>query len=211
MKIKKFTFGPFQENTFLLYDNTRECVIIDPGCTSSNEQIELKNFINSENLIVKLLLNTHCHVDHVAGNKFVFDTYGLKPIIHKDDLIILNNQETICKMYGLPCDVSPEPVSFIDENDLISFGENELSIIHAPGHSPGHVVFYHKKTNQLINGDVLFKGSIGRTDLMLGNHEQLINSIKTKLFVLPEETIVYCGHGTETTIGNEKKFNPFLN
>ncbi len=211
MKIKKFTFGPFQENTFLLYDNTKECVIVDPGCSTLDEQIELKNFITSENLNVKLLLNTHCHVDHIAGNKFIFDTYFLKPIIHKDDLIILNSQETICKMYGLSCDISPQPDSFIEDNDVISFGETELSVIHAPGHAPGHVVFLHQKSNQLINGDVLFKGSIGRTDLMLGNNEQLINSIRTKLFTLPEHTIVYCGHGPETTIGDEKNFNPFFN
>ena len=211
MKIKKFTFGPFRENTFLLYDDTRQCVIVDPGCVSANEQQELKNYISSEKLQVMQLLNTHCHVDHIAGNKFIFDTYGLKPIMHKDDLIILNNQESICKMYGLPCEVSPEPESFINEGNIIAFGETELKIMHTPGHAPGHVVFYHEKTKQLINGYVLFRGSIGRTDLMLGNHDQLLNSIRTKLFILPEETIVYCGHGPETTIGHEKKTNPFLN
>ena len=211
MKIKKFTFGPFQENTFLLYDDTRQCVIVDPGCVSANEQQEIKNYISSEKLQVMQLLNTHCHVDHIAGNKFIFDTYGLKPIMHKDDLIILNNQESICKMYGLPCEVSPEPESFINEGNITAFGETELKIMHTPGHAPGHVVFYHEKTKQLINGDVLFRGSIGRTDLMLGNHVQLLNSIRTKLFILPEETIVYCGHGSETTIGHEKKTNPFLN
>jgi glyoxylase-like metal-dependent hydrolase (beta-lactamase superfamily II) len=211
MNIKQFTFGPFQENTFILFDETKECVIVDPGCTSSSEQQELKNFIESEKLIVKNLLNTHCHVDHIAGNKFIYDTFGHKPLIHKDDLIILNNQETICKMYGLPCEVSPQPEGFISENDTIRFGNCELKIIHAPGHAPGHVVFYHVQSKSLINGDVLFKRSIGRTDLMLGNHEQLLQSIRTKLFVLPDETIVYCGHGPETTIGEEKRMNPFLN
>jgi len=210
MNIKQFTFGPFQENTFVLFDESKECVIIDPGCTSTSEQQELKHFIESEKLIVKHLLNTHCHVDHVAGNKFVYDTFGFKPLIHKDDLIILNNQENICKMYGLPCEVSPQPEGYISEKDDIRFGKNELKIIHAPGHAPGHVVFYHEESKSLINGDVLFKRSIGRTDLMLGNHEQLLQSIKTKLFVLPDDTIVYCGHGPETTIGEEKKFNPFL-
>ena len=211
MNIKQFTFGPFQENTFVLYDETKECVIVDPGCTSSNEQQELKNYIVNEKLIVKHLLNTHCHVDHIAGNKFVYDTFGHKPLIHKDDLIILNNQETICKMYGLPCEVSPQPEGFISESDNIRFGNCELKIIHAPGHAPGHVVFYHEQSKSLINGDVLFKRSIGRTDLMLGNHEQLLQSIRTKLFVLPDDTIVYCGHGPETTIGDEKSLNPFLN
>lgn len=211
MNIKQFTFGPFQENTFVLFDETKECIIVDPGCTSSKEQQELKNYIVTEKLIVKHLLNTHCHVDHIAGNKFVYDTFGHKPLIHKDDLIILNNQETICKMYGLPCEVSPQPEGFISESDNIRFGNCELKIIHAPGHAPGHVVFYHEQSKSLINGDVLFKRSIGRTDLMLGNHEQLLQSIRTKLFVLPDDTIVYCGHGPETTIGDEKKWNPFLN
>lgn len=211
MQIKEFTFGPFQENTFILFDSTKECVIVDPGCFSSSEQQALKNFISEEGLTVKYLLNTHCHVDHVAGNKFVFDTYGLKPIIHKDDLIILNNQELVSKTYGLPCEVSPQPESFINEGDQIKFGKTVLDILHTPGHAPGHVVFYHKETSSLINGDVLFKGSIGRTDLTLGNHEQLLNSIRTKLFTLPEDTVVYCGHGPYTSIGMEKRTNPFLN
>jgi len=145
MQIKEFTFGPFQENTFILFDSTKECVIVDPGCFSSSEQQALKNFISEEGLTVKYLLNTHCHVDHVAGNKFVFDTYGLKPIIHKDDLIILNNQELVSKTYGLPCEVSPQPESFINEGDQIKFGKTVLDILHTPGHAPGHVVFYHKK------------------------------------------------------------------
>jgi len=210
MTIKKFTFGPFQENTYILFDESKECIIIDPGCGSSSEQQMLKNFISSGQLKIKMLLNTHCHVDHIAGNKFIFDEYGYKPIIHKEDLIILKNQETICKTYGLSCEISPLPDEFVDENTVIKFGNTILTVIHAPGHSPGHVVFYNKEQGVLINGDVLFNGSIGRTDLMLGNHDQLINSIHSKLFILPNDTLVYCGHGPETTIGNEKLHNPFL-
>lgn len=210
MQVKSFTFGPFQENTYILFDDTKECVIVDPGCYSTSEEKELKDFIADNNLKAVKLLNTHCHVDHVAGNAFVFDAFGLKPIIHKDDLVILNNQQRVSEMYGLPCNISPEPLSFMKEGDTVEFGNTKLMVIHTPGHAPGHVVFYNKQQKVLINGDVLFKRSIGRTDLTLGNHEQLIHSIKTKLFILPEDTVVYCGHGPTTTIGEEKRLNPFL-
>ncbi len=210
MKAQSFTFGPFQENTYILYDDSKECVIVDPGCYSQAEENELKNFVTQNNLKVVKLLNTHCHVDHVAGNAFVFDTYGFKPIIHKDDLPVLDSQQRVSEMYGLPCNISPRPESFIQQHDIVEFGNSKLKVIHTPGHAPGHVVFYNEEEKFLINGDVLFKRSIGRTDLPLGNHDQLINSIKTKLFVLPEETVVYCGHGPNTTIGEEKKLNPYL-
>ncbi len=210
MKVQSFTFGPFQENTYILYDDSKECVIVDPGCYSQAEENELKNFVTQNNLKVVKLLNTHCHVDHVAGNAFVFDTYGFKPIIHKDDLPVLDSQQRVSEMYGLPCNISPRPESFIQQHDIVEFGNSKLKVIHTPGHAPGHVVFYNEEEKFLINGDVLFKRSIGRTDLPLGNHDQLINSIKTKLFVLPEETVVYCGHGPNTTIGEEKKLNPYL-
>ncbi len=210
MKVQSFTFGPFQENTYVLYDETKECVIVDPGCYSQAEEKELKDFITSNDLKVVKLLNTHCHVDHVAGNAFVFETYGFKPIIHKDDLPVLDSQQRVSEMYGLPCNISPRPEIFIEEGDVITFGNSKLQIIHAPGHAPGHVVFYNDVAKSLINGDVLFKRSIGRTDLPLGNHDQLIHSIKTKLFTLPEDALVYCGHGPTTTIGEEKRMNPYL-
>ena len=210
MKVKVFTFGPFQENTCVLSDDSGECVIVDPGCYSHQEENELKNYIEANKLKAVKLLNTHCHVDHVAGNAFVYDTFGLKPIIHKDDLPVLNNQQRVSDTYGLPCNVSPRPEEFFEDGDTITFGNTRLQVIHAPGHAPGHVVFFNNDEKILINGDVLFNGSIGRTDLPLGNHGQLINSIKTKLFILPEETVVYCGHGPATTIGKEKRSNPFL-
>lgn len=210
MNIQSFTFGPFQENTYILYDDSQECVIVDPGCYSGAEEKELKDFITTKKLKVVKLLNTHCHLDHVAGNAFVFDTYGFKPIIHKDDLVILNNQQRVSEMYGLPCNISPEPEGYMKEGDIIEFGDTKLLVIHTPGHAPGHVVFFNKEQKALLNGDVLFKRSIGRTDLTFGNHDQLINSIKTKLFSLPDETVVYCGHGPNTTIGEEKRSNPYL-
>jgi glyoxylase-like metal-dependent hydrolase (beta-lactamase superfamily II) len=210
LSIKKFTFGPFQENTFLLFNETNQAVIIDPGCYSSSEQSQLLGFIQGNNLKLQRLLNTHCHVDHIAGNRFIYDQFGLKPWFHENDMPVFQNQKRVSDMYGLPCDESPQPEGFLSEKDMISIGEEELEIIFTPGHSPGHVVFYNRKNAFLINGDVLFQQSIGRTDLPLCNHQDLIQSIKNKLFLLPDETRVYCGHGSETTIGVEKIHNPFL-
>ncbi len=210
MNIQSFTFGPFQENTFVLYDETKECVIIDPGCYSASEQMKLSGFITENGLKPTYLLNTHCHVDHIAGNKYIADTYNLLPVFHRDDLPVLKSQLQVSTMYGLPCEPSPEPEQFISEGDQVKFGDSVLDIFHTPGHAPGHVVFYNKAKGVLINGDVLFSGSIGRTDLPLGDFDTLIKSITTKLLILPENTVVYCGHGFETTIGKEKRSNPFL-
>jgi hydroxyacylglutathione hydrolase len=211
LSIKSFTFGPFQENMFLLFDESNECAIIDPGCYNTKEQQILKNYIEEKNLKPVLLLNTHCHVDHVAGNRFVHDTYGLFPIIHKDDLFVLQSQEQVCKAYDLDFDPSPMPKEFIADGDIVTFGKNKLNVLFTPGHAPGHVVFYNPENKFVINGDVLFSGSIGRTDLPLGNYDTLEHSIRTKMYTLPNDTVVHCGHGPATTIGQEKKSNPFVN
>ena len=211
LNIKSFTFGPFQENMFVLHDANDECVIIDPGCYTNAEQVILKNYIEKEGLKPVLLLNTHCHVDHVAGNRFVHDTYGLLPVIHKADLIVLENQQRVCDTYGLNCDPSPMPDKYIEDGDIISFGKTKLKVFYTPGHAPGHVVFYNEENKFVINGDVLFSGSIGRTDLPLCSYDDLEHSIRTKLYTLPNDTVVYCGHGPSTTIGHEKKNNPFIN
>jgi glyoxylase-like metal-dependent hydrolase (beta-lactamase superfamily II) len=186
-------------------------VIIDPGCYVAAEQQQLKNFIEEKKLKPVRLLNTHCHVDHVAGNAFVHDTYALKPVIHKNDLPILESQERVCALYGLNCDVSPMAEEFIEEGDIIRFGNSALKVIFTPGHAPGHVVFYNAENKFVINGDVLFSGSIGRTDLPYGDFDTLEQSIKTKMYTLPDDTIVHCGHGPSTTIGKEKQSNPFVN
>ncbi|HWY37399.1 MAG TPA: MBL fold metallo-hydrolase [Bacteroidia bacterium] len=209
--IKFFTFGPFQENTFVLHDASNECVIIDPGCYTSAEQQQLKQYITEKNLKPVKLLNTHCHVDHIAGNRFVFDTYKLLPVIHREDLIVLQSQERVCTMYGLNYDPSPMPETFMEDGDVVSFGSTNLKVLFTPGHAPGHVVFYNEENNFVINGDVLFNGSIGRTDLPLGDFDTLNHSIRTKMYTLPNDTVVYCGHGPTTTIGHEKKNNPFVN
>jgi hydroxyacylglutathione hydrolase len=210
LTVSSFTFGPFRENTYILHDETKHCVIIDPGCFTASEQAELRQFIEKSTLVPVLLLNTHCHVDHVAGNAFVCSMYKLLPVIHKNDLVVLQSQERVSAMYGLPCDLSPMPKRFLEDGEAISFGNSELEVIFTPGHAPGHVVFYSSANKFVVNGDVLFNGSVGRTDLPLGDFATLEHSIRTRMYTLPDETTVYCGHGPVTTIGYEKKNNPFV-
>lgn len=210
LQIKIFTFGPFQENTYLLWDETDEAVIIDPGNTSSSEHQEVKNFLADRNLKLKRLLLTHGHVDHIAGNKFIFDTYDLLPEVNNNDLSLIENHSTIASMYGLPYEASPLPKQFLNEGDQVKFGNTVFEMLFTPGHSPGSITFYNKENNFIICGDVLFFGSIGRTDLPGGDYDTLINAIKTKLFPLGDEVKVYNGHGPATTIGFERMNNPFL-
>ncbi len=205
------TFNPFQENTYIIYDETGECVIIDPGCYEAHERIELTEFISENNLIPVRLLNTHCHLDHVFGNKYVNDQWGLTPEIHRGELPVLEAVPIVSQFYGIPSgDISPAPGRFIEEGEIIAFGNTELEAILTPGHSPASLSFYCKADKFVIGGDVLFRESIGRTDLPGGDFDTLINSIKTKLFPLGDEVKVYPGHGEPTTIGYERSFNPFL-
>lgn len=210
INIKQFTFNPYQENTYVLYDETGECVIIDPGVYDGQEQNELVAFIKGNNISPVLLLNTHCHIDHVFGNKFVFDQWALKPQFHKGELFVLQAIPGYAPQRGLKYELSPEPEVFLGETGSVTFGNSTLELIFAPGHSPAHLCFYARAQNFLIGGDVLFYNSIGRTDLPGGNHEQLINSIKQNLFVLPDDCKVYPGHGPATSIGFEKLSNPYL-
>ena len=210
MTVTAFTFNPFSENTYLLHDETKECVVVDPGCSTAAEKARLKQFIEDNGLKVVKLLNTHCHIDHVLGNKFVAETFNVPLEMHEADLPTLRSIPAYAPMYGIANYEELEPGSFLTENDTVSFGNTELKIYFTPGHAPGHIVFYHEKEKQLIAGDVLFQRSIGRTDLPGGDYDTLINSIKEKLFVLPEDVTVYPGHGPTTTIGEEKRENPFL-
>nr|WP_121270197.1 MBL fold metallo-hydrolase [Pedobacter schmidteae] len=210
ISIKQFTFNPVRENTYILFDETGECVIIDPGMYDSEEQNAVVNFIKEEGLKPVLLLNTHCHYDHVFGNKFVYDQWGLKPQFHKGELYVLQAIPGYVPQMGLHYELSPEPEIFLPESGKVTFGHSQLELIFAPGHSPAHLCFYAAADNFLIGGDVLFYYSIGRTDLPGGNHLQLINSIKNNLFILPDDCIVYPGHGQSTTIGFEKQHNPHL-
>ena len=210
IQIKKFTFNPYQENTYVLFDETGACVIIDPGMYDGAEQNQLVNFIKEHNLKPTLLLNTHCHIDHVLGNKFVFDQWGLKPQFHKGELFILQAVAGYAPQMGMRYDLSPEPDTFLPETGTVNFGQSTLELVFAPGHSPAHLCFYAKEENFLIGGDVLFFQSIGRTDLPGGNHQQLIKSIKETVFLLPDDCEVFPGHGPSTSIGFEKMNNPFL-
>jgi len=209
LKVISFVFNPFQENTYLIYDETNECAIIDPGCYEKEEQQELSNYIDDHSLSVKFLLNTHCHIDHVLGNSFVKDKYKVQLSLDKIEEPYLRAVVTYAPNYGFNKYESSEADAYLDENDIVNIGNQKLSIIFVPGHSPGHIAFYHEESKSLISGDVLFYNSIGRTDLPGGNYNTLINSIHEKLFTLPDDVIVYPGHGQETTIGFEKKTNPF--
>jgi glyoxylase-like metal-dependent hydrolase (beta-lactamase superfamily II) len=211
MNIKSFTCNPFQENTYIVYDETKECLIIDPGCYTDAEQRELKAFIEEKELNPVKLINTHCHIDHVLGNKFTSEHWDLELYMHKEDLPVLEKAGEIGKMYELEdYEGSPYPKHFLDQGDTLTFGESSFEILFTPGHAPGHICLYSKENNLLIAGDVIFQRSIGRTDLPGGDHSTLINSIITQLFPLPNETQVFCGHGPSTNLGYEKENNPFL-
>jgi glyoxylase-like metal-dependent hydrolase (beta-lactamase superfamily II) len=210
MFVKKFTFNPVEVNTYLLWDETLECVIVDPGCSNPTEELKLKDFIESNKLQPVRLLNTHGHFDHVMGNEFVEHTWGLKSEIHQEDLFFIENASTSSARFGISMENPPLPGRYIEEGELISFGSTKLQVIFVPGHAPGHVAFYCEADKILIGGDILFRGSVGRTDLPRGNHEELIAGIKEKLMILDPQIIVYCGHGAETTIGAELQQNPFL-
>lgn len=209
IKIKSFVFNPFMENTYVLYDETKECIIIDPGCYESSEQQSLQKFIDDNQLTVKILLNTHCHIDHVLGNSFIKERYKVKFLTSAIEEQVLAAVKAYAPNYGFAQYQEAKIDQYIKEGDKISFGNSNLDILFVPGHSPGHLVFYNSATNICIGGDVLFHRSIGRTDLPGGHHETLIKSIHEKMFKLNDEMVVYPGHGESTTIGEEKIYNPF--
>jgi glyoxylase-like metal-dependent hydrolase (beta-lactamase superfamily II) len=211
LKIKTFTFNPFQENTYLLYNEQKEAILIDPGCYEEYEKQELSQFLEDNNIEIKLLLNTHCHVDHVLGNNFIEQKYGLVTRMHELELPIFRAVASYASNYGFVYQAASESTDYLLDFEQINFGDDTLEVLFCPGHSPGSVCFYNAKQNFLIAGDVLFNRSIGRTDLPGGDYATLIRSIKNRLMNLPSETLVYSGHGPSTTIGNEKQNNPFIN
>jgi glyoxylase-like metal-dependent hydrolase (beta-lactamase superfamily II) len=212
MKVVGFTFNAFSENTYLLIDEaTRACAIVDPGCYTAAEQQVLRQYIAANSLQVKLLLNTHAHIDHVLGNYFVLTTWPGTPfLLHPLDLPTLHAVPTYATPYGFAEYQPAEPTGELAAGQPVRFGHTELEVRFTPGHSAGHVVFYHAPTAVLLGGDVLFKQSIGRTDLPGGHHATLLHSIETQLLTLPDTTTVYPGHGPATTIGAERRTNPFL-
>ena len=208
MFIKKFTFNAFQENTYIVYSESGSCVIIDPGCYSSQEESELINFIQEKELKPLALLNTHAHIDHVLGNSFVLSQFSIPFYLHDEDVKTLNSVESYAHLYGFEgYKVSPQPTHSLSHCQDLKFDDIDLKVFYTPGHCPGHVVFYSEKHKFVINGDVLFKGSFGRVDLPGGDIEILKKSIFNTMFQFPESTTVYCGHGPETTIGQEKRTN----
>lgn len=209
MIVKQFVFNAFSENTYLVYDDSKECIIIDPGCSDQKEKTELKSFITENGLVVKSLINTHCHIDHVLGNSFVKGEYNVGLTIHKKDLDTLKSNEVVAPIYGFHDYEPTEADAFIEEGEKVKFGNSELDVIFVPGHAPGHIALVNEDQKICIGGDVLFQGSIGRTDLPGGDFDTLINSIKTKMFALDDDVTVYCGHGPNTSIGFEKQNNPF--
>jgi glyoxylase-like metal-dependent hydrolase (beta-lactamase superfamily II) len=210
LQIKSFTFNPVQENTYIIFHSSGACAIVDPGCYYDSEREALAAFIDQKALKPILLVNTHCHLDHVFGNKFVAETWNLPLHLHPLEQKLLEMAPASGLMYNLPFDNYSGPLNFIKPGEELKIGDEELKILLTPGHSPGSLSFYSATSRFVISGDALFSGSIGRTDLPGGNHEQLIESIKSQLLTLPDETVVYSGHGPETTVGREKKENPFL-
>lgn len=210
LKVKSFEFSPIRENTYILYNEFNECAIIDAGCYFDEEKEELARFIEKQGLKPVLLMNTHCHLDHVFGNKFIAEKYNLVLHLHKDEVQMLTYAPSSGLMYNLPFDNYAGDFEYIEDGDIIKLGDDELEALLTPGHSPASLSFYCKKQGFVVSGDVLFKGSIGRTDFPGCSFEKLEKSIKEKLYTLPGETIVYCGHGLPTTIGEEKMYNPFV-
>lgn len=210
IKIEKFVVNPLGENSFIVSDETGECIFIDPGFFYEEEHEEVMDYIKSNNLTPVKITNTHCHFDHIMGVEFVRSEFKIPFLAHADDAFWVEKAIDQGKMYGFEMKPVAPPDALLIENEFVEFGNSRLKIIHVPGHSPGHVVFYSEPDKILIAGDVLFYGSIGRTDLPGGDFDTLISNIKSKLFALPDDTTVYCGHGPETTIGFEKRTNPFL-
>ncbi|MFH2095869.1 MAG: MBL fold metallo-hydrolase [Bacteroidota bacterium] len=210
ISLKSFAFNPYQVNTYLLYDETGECLVIDPGCYFDKETDTLRLFIERQNLKPVRIMNTHSHFDHTIGNRFVSELYRVGIWLHEADIELYGKSSDSAKIFGLSVEPQPDPEGTIADNEIIRFGNSEIRAIHAPGHSEGSLLYYSEVQKFVICGDVLFSGSIGRTDLPGGNMETLLRTINTKLLVMDDETTVYCGHGPHTNIGMERRTNPFL-
>ena len=210
LKIKSFTFNPYQENTYLIFDDSKEAVIIAPGNYEAYENESISKFIDENKLQLKKIILTHCHIDHCLGNKYLNEKYGAELLIPFDERDLYKNVENIETLFGFANYSHLDENEYLKEKDKIEFGNIKLDVLFLPGHSPGHLAFYFKNDNVCFSGDVLFYNSIGRTDLPGGDHDTLINSIKNKLFLLNPNTIIYPGHGQKTILKNEMKDNPFL-
>ncbi len=210
LNVQRFTFNPVQENTYIVYNDEKDCCIIDPGCYFAAEEKAITDFVEANGLKPVYLLNTHCHLDHIFGNRFINKTYGLILHLHPLEKAVLEFGPASANMWQMPFDNYNGELKFINEGDTIQLDNEIFEILFTPGHSPGSICFYSKVHKFIISGDVLFNGSVGRTDLPGGSFDTLQQSIKTKMYMLPEDVIVYPGHGDSTTIGDEMKTNPFV-
>jgi len=211
LKIKKFIFSPFSENTFVVWDkSSSDACVIDPGCNSDKEEKELESFITQNNLNIKYLINTHCHIDHIFGNAFVKEKFNPVFLAPKGDVFLLEKSEEQAALFGIDIKLSPKPDKFIEEEVNIALGSIKGEFLFTPGHTPGEFCVYFENEKICFTGDVLFKEGIGRTDLWGGNYNTLIRSIKEKLLSLPDDVRIYPGHGEASTIGYEKISNSFL-
>lgn len=212
-QVHVFTFNPFAENTYIVYDDSQECIVVDPGCYTPDERQALQAFIEQQGLTPVGLLNTHCHIDHVFGNRFVAETYGLPLAIHEGEIPVLEAIPGVAQLYGIPNiqqSPDPSPEHFLEAGSSYTFGNTTLEILFTPGHSPASVSLYCKASGFVLAGDVLFQRIIGRTDLPGGDYATLMQSIEEQLLPMPDATVVYSGHGPATTIGAERQSNPFI-
>lgn len=211
LHIHTFTFNPFQENTYLIYNDEQECWIIDPGMSNTEEEAELIHFITKNKLKPIAIINTHAHIDHILGVDAIAKQYKIPFYLCEMELPILYNAANTARMFGFEYQGVQTKPELVKPNQILKLNQDEIHILFVPGHSPGSIALYAPQYNWVISGDALFNGSIGRTDLLLGDYNTLINSIKTELFKLPDNTALYSGHGPSSTIGHEKRHNPFLN
>jgi hydroxyacylglutathione hydrolase len=210
-QVIKLTFGPFQENTYIIYDETLECIVIDPGCSNAAEQAQLIKTIDDMGLKPVRLINTHCHVDHIPGNPLIAETYHIGLEIHPDEVPVLRDAPNFADIFQIEMAGEQPPVrAYINDGDVIRFGKTSLKTLLTPGHSPGSISLYNEPDGYVISGDVLFYRSVGRYDLPGASGPVLFNSIMSRLMILPDDVKVYSGHGTDTTIGSERRHNPFL-
>lgn len=210
LKIQRFEFSPFAENTYVVHGEAGQCLIIDPGCYNVTEEMMLKDYITENGLTPVALLNTHAHIDHIFGNHFVKSTWNTPIYLHHQDLMLIERAEAMAHLWNLKFTPSPMPDENLESVESLNLAGISLEVRHVPGHAPGHVVFTHHDSRQVICGDTLFRGSIGRTDLPGGNHDLLISSIRSHLFTLPDDYTLLSGHGPETTVGEERMHNPFF-
>jgi Zn-dependent hydrolases, including glyoxylases len=208
--VKNFIFNAFQVNSFVLSDETGECIVVDAACYSQKEKDIIDQYISDNGLTVKKIVNTHCHVDHVLGARHLVEKYNPSFEIHDSEVRLLTDAPKHGVVFGFIVEEPPVATGYLSEGTDVTFGKSSLKVIHVPGHSPGSVAFYCPEQNFIIVGDVLFRGSIGRTDLPGGNYDQLMDSILSKLMALPDDTQVWPGHGPATTIHEEALSNPFL-